>query len=383
MNTPQGYDGHGRDENGSDGREGSDGRYGRQAHRGAIAVFGAYGHTGVFVVRELRRRGWTPVLAGRDRDKLNAVARGQGGAQDGSGAEVRVASIAEPASLAGALEGAVAVVNCAGPFAATALPLVDAALRAGIPYLDVAAEQAVTLETFERRADRAREAGVPVVPSMAFYGGLGDLLASAAMGDWAEADDLTLAISLDSWRPTRGTRETVRSNAGRHLVFTGNRLVQPTGPAAEGSWEFPAPLGVQDVTELSTADQVTISRHLRVPEIRVHMNQAPLRDLSDPTTPPPAPADPDGRSAQTFLVDVVARRDGVHRRATASGRDIYAITAPLVVEAAERLLDGRVQGPTAGVLAPGALFDAPDFLRALSPAHLTFTGPDRLAVRGS
>jgi hypothetical protein len=51
-------------------------------------------------------------------------------------------------------------------------------------------------------------------------------------------------------------------------------------------------------------------------------------------------------------------------------RDIYAFTAPLVVEAAQRILDGAAEG--VGVLAPGEMFDAPDFLRALAPEHLTF-----------
>ena len=39
-----------------------------------ITVYGATGHTGQFVVAELRRRGWVPVLSGRDPDKLRAAA---------------------------------------------------------------------------------------------------------------------------------------------------------------------------------------------------------------------------------------------------------------------------------------------------------------------
>jgi hypothetical protein len=52
----------------------------------------------------------------------------------------------------------------------------------------------------------------------------------------------------------------------------------------------------------------------------------------------------------------------------ASGRDIYAVTAPLVVEAACRVLGGA--GGTAGVASVGARFDAADFLGSLSPNHL-------------
>jgi short subunit dehydrogenase-like uncharacterized protein len=74
------------------------------------------------------------------------------------------------------LAGVAAVVNCAGPFLDTALPVVEAALRAEIPYLDVAAEQAAVQAIRARDAD-ARRAGVTVLPAAAFYGGLADLLA--------------------------------------------------------------------------------------------------------------------------------------------------------------------------------------------------------------
>ena len=116
-------------------------------HR-AITVFGAYGHTGRFVVSELRRRGWVPVLAGRDAAKLSAASETQ------PGMETRVALIDDPATLDRALSGAAAVINCAGPFIDTAAPLVEAALRAGIPYLDIAAEQSSVLALFDRAGDR-------------------------------------------------------------------------------------------------------------------------------------------------------------------------------------------------------------------------------------
>ncbi|RQX57511.1 saccharopine dehydrogenase, partial [Micromonospora chalcea] len=38
-----------------------------------VAVFGAYGHTGRFVVAELRERGYEPLPLGRDAGKLAAA----------------------------------------------------------------------------------------------------------------------------------------------------------------------------------------------------------------------------------------------------------------------------------------------------------------------
>src|SRR5258708_27189154 len=79
-----------------------------------VTVFGAYGHTGGFVVSELRKRGFTPILSGRDAAKLKAAGKAH------PGSEVRVATVNDSASLDRALSGAVAVIHCAGPFIDTA-----------------------------------------------------------------------------------------------------------------------------------------------------------------------------------------------------------------------------------------------------------------------
>jgi len=324
-----------------------------------VAVFGAAGHTGRFVVSELRRRGLTTILSGRDAAKLNAVAAAH------PGSEARVASVDDPASLDRAISGAAAVINCAGPFIDTAAPLIEAAIRGRIHYLDVTAEQRAALGAFERFAGAARDAGVVIAPAMAFYGGLGDLLATAAMGDWPDADEICVAIALDSWKPTRGTRLTGKRNTGRRFVFSNSKLEFLADPAPMRAWNFPAPFGAQDVVGLGFSEIITISRHLRTPEIHAFMNLAPIMDLRNPDTPEPVAADESGRSSQTFLVEAVARRGSEERRALARGRDIYAVTAPIVVEAAERIIDGRSKA--AGVVAAGEAFDAQDFLGSLLP----------------
>ena len=333
---------------------------------GAITVFGAYGHTGRFVVAELRRRGLTPILAGRDVARLEQLAGRHGGL------EVRRASVEEPESLARALGGAAAVINCAGPFASTAEPLIEAALAARVHYLDVAAEVEVAATTLGRSADRAREAGVVVLPSVAFYGGLGDLLATAALRGGSGADELSIAYGLSSWRPTNGTRVTGQVSkarrGGRRLVFREGALRLSEDPPPTRQWDFPSPMGPRAVVgEYTTADSVTIAHHLQVRTLGSFMTAAALADLAEGL--PPEAVDEAGRSAQTFLVEVVARSGGRVRRAVARGQDIYAVSAPLVVEAAARLLAGP---PRAGVFTVGQCFDAADFLSSLAPLHLSF-----------
>ena len=312
----------------------------------SVAVYGASGHTGRFVVAELTERGYIPLLLGRE-------AR--------PGLEVRVAAVDDPAGLDRALRDAAAVINCAGPFATTAAPLIEAALRAGIPYVDVAAEIEANRDTFLHFTDRARAAGTLVVPAMAFFGGLGDLLVTTAMGDWTAADEAHIAYGLSSWYPTPGTLAagavSGRRRNGRRVRYTGGRLRYHDDALPTVTWPFPAPLGPRPVlAEFTMADVVTVPSHLAVPEIRTYMTADAAADLSGPDRV---------REPETFVVDVLVRSGAEERRVVASGRDIYAVTAPLAVEAVDRILTGRTR--TTGVASAGAAFDAPDFLGALAP----------------
>ncbi|WP_330288800.1 saccharopine dehydrogenase family protein [Streptomyces sp. NBC_00576] len=328
-----------------------------------IVVFGAYGHTGRFVVAELLDRGYVPMLSGRDPEQLRALAASH------PGLDVRPASVDDPGSLDRALAGAAAVINCAGPFAATAAPVIEAALRAGVPYVDVAAEIEANLDTFTHFAERARAANAVVIPAMAFFGGLSDLLVTAAMGDWTSADEAHIAYGLSSWHPTAGTRTagTVSRDRrnGRRVRYSEGRLEYHDDALPTLKWSFPDPMGPREVIgEFSMADVVTVPSHLAVPEVRGYMAADAARELSAPDTPAPVAVGEDGRSAQTFVVDVVVRAGGLERRAVARGRDIYAVSAPLAVEAVTRVLTGRTR--TVGVASAGAIFDAADFLGALS-----------------
>ncbi|MEV6969922.1 saccharopine dehydrogenase NADP-binding domain-containing protein [Hamadaea sp. NPDC051192] len=334
-----------------------------------VAVFGAYGHTGRFVVAELLDRGFVPLLVGRDADKLQAMAYAH------PGLAYRVASADDPAALDKALTDAVAVINTAGPFASTATAVIEAALRAGMPYVDVAAEIEANADTFANFADRAREADVAVVPAMAFYGGLGDLLVTLAMRDWTTADEAQIAYGLSSWHPTGGT---IASGAvshdrrnGRRVRFTGGRLdyYAADGDLPTVDWDFPAPLGRRSVfSEFTMADVVTVPSHLPIPEVRTYMTTKAARDLAAPDAQAPTAVDDSGRSDQTFTVDVVVRTGDERRRVVAGGQDIYAVSAPLAVEALDRILTGRIR--RTGVASAGEIFDAADFLDAMS-AYLT------------
>lgn len=334
------------------------------ARQRAIAVFGATGHTGRFVVSELLGRGMVPIAVARDGGRLAEL-----GFAD-RGIHVREASTEDASSLARAFKGAAAVVNCAGPFLDTADAVASAALHAGIHYLDVTAEQASARATFETFDGPARTAGVIVMPAMGFYGGFADLLVTAAMGDWESADEIRIGIALDSWHPTQGTRITGRKNTAQRMVIADGKLAPMAHPPAEMAWDFPEPFARQSMIELPFSEVIVIARHLRTSELRTYLCLTALSDIGNPMTPPPQAADETGRSAQIFLVEAIVKRGDQTRRVAAQGQDIYAFTAPLVCEAAQRIIGGEIRD--SGAQAPGAIFDAGDFLTALALHHLTF-----------
>lgn len=326
-----------------------------------VVVYGAYGHTGQFVVRELVRREYRPILSGRDEGKLRALA------EQFPYSEVRAAAVEHGEALDAAIGQAEVVINCAGPFVDTSVPLITAALGAGAHYLDIAAEQRAVASAFENFADAARGADRLVLPGLAFYGGLGDLLATVSMGDWASADEITIATALDSWHPTRGTRLTGERNQGQRSTFTGGKLTLGNVPSKR-RWAFPEPFGTLEVVGLPLSETITIPHHLPIRDLRTFINVKALDDIHDPDTPPPLSADDRGRSAQVFVMEARARNGTSERVSRASGRDIYATTAPIVAEALESILRGEMR--VKGVAAVGEALDARKLLTALSPRDL-------------
>ncbi|TNC32844.1 saccharopine dehydrogenase NADP-binding domain-containing protein [Mumia zhuanghuii] len=335
---------------------------------GPVVVYGAYGHTGRFVVDELLRRGLTPILSGRDERRLEAMLDGR------PDLEIRPAPVDDSDALRAAMAGAVAVINVAGPFLDTGVMVSEAAVAAGAHYLDVTAEQPAVEAVYAARAGDAEQMGVAVIPAMAFYGGLADLLATAALkGGVVERETepvtLSVAIGLDRWWPTAGTRLTGTRNTAPRRTIVDGRLAPLPDSVPRDTWHFAEGWFEQAVVAVPFSEPVLIARHLPVDRLYSYLSASALSDIRDPATPPPPASDDRGRSSQQFVVDVVAQVGTQTHRIAASGRDIYAATAPLIVEATARLLDGRAT--RTGVVAPGEAFDAEDFLRALTPDVLT------------
>ena len=100
-----------------------------------------------------------PILAGRDRAKLDELA---GKLNCPPRSFDLNKSTSETASQ---LEDVDVVLNCAGPFSSTAVPMIEACMAAGVHYLDITGE----IDAIEAAAARGQEAettGVTLMPAV-------------------------------------------------------------------------------------------------------------------------------------------------------------------------------------------------------------------------
>jgi short subunit dehydrogenase-like uncharacterized protein len=108
-----------------------------------IVLFGATGYTGRLAAEALAAAGVRPVLAGRDRARLEALAGRLGGL------EVAEADAARPASVHGLVGPGDVLVSTVGPFLTRGEPAVRAAVAAEAAYLDATGEPPFLRRVFE------------------------------------------------------------------------------------------------------------------------------------------------------------------------------------------------------------------------------------------
>ncbi|WP_313054131.1 saccharopine dehydrogenase family protein [Pseudomonas lopnurensis] len=152
-------------------------------------IYGTYGYTGELIAREAVRRGYKPILAGRSREKVEALA-------SELGLEARHFGLDE-ARLDAQIEDCELVMHCAGPFSATAAPMMEACLRARAHYLDITGEISV-FEHAQSLNDRARSAGVVVCPGVGFDVIPTDCVAAALKNALPDATHLALGFDTRS-----------------------------------------------------------------------------------------------------------------------------------------------------------------------------------------
>jgi short subunit dehydrogenase-like uncharacterized protein len=164
-----------------------------------LMIYGANGYTGRLIAREAAKRGLKPLLAGRNRDELDLLAKELGVSR-------RVFELSNPNEVARNLEGINVVLHCAGPFSRTAAPMLNACLDLNVHYLDITGEIDV-FELCHHTHTRAKHQGVIVLPGSGFDVVPTDCTAAMLKQRLPDATSLILAFEAGGG-PSPGTAKT-------------------------------------------------------------------------------------------------------------------------------------------------------------------------------
>ena len=339
--------------------------------RETLLIYGANGYTGALIAGLAAERGLRPVLAGRNAAALAALAAR-------TGCRFRVAPLDDAGALDAALRDVRVVLHCAGPFAETARPMVEACLRARAHYLDITGEVAV-FEALARRDMQARAAGIMVMPGVGFDVVPSDCLARYLAEQLPGAQRLTLAFHATggvSW----GTATTaIASLPQPSMVRRAGRLAALPAPITRAI-DFGA--GPVAASTISWGDLSTAFHSTAIPNIEVYAAlggaaqrllglAGPLRPLlaSSPVQrllrravrlAPPGPSAEARARGTCLLWGEVVDASGARRHARLRTPEAYTLSAHTALAIAERALAGSF---LPGYQTPACVYGADFILR--------------------
>jgi short subunit dehydrogenase-like uncharacterized protein len=346
-------------------------------------IYGANGYTGALIAREAKSRGKSPILAGRNEPQIAAL-------RNELQLPARVFSLGSPPAIAEALRGISLVLNCAGPFSQTALPMMRACIAARAHYLDITGEIAV-FESAHRLDAEAKAAGVVLCPGVGFDVVPTDCVALMLKRALPEATELALGFDMTGRNMSKGTAKTfVESMGNTGMVRRGGRLVE--FPIGRGGRRIDFGRGERRAMPIPWGDVFTAHYTTGIPNIAVYTPISPLSAAISRLNSVLAPLfrsaaaqnwlkswveknvrgpDASTREANRCWVWGEARDAEGHRKtiriATLEG---YSLTVVAALAVAEHVLANEVP---AGFYTPAALMGA-DFVLTL-PGTSMLTAP--------
>ncbi|TNE55862.1 MAG: hypothetical protein EP341_05185 [Sphingomonadales bacterium] len=224
-----------------------------------VLLYGATGYTGRELARHLAGK-VDLVLAGRNADGVKALA-----------AELQLPwmafDLSDPAYVAAALGPYSVLLNTAGPYAETGLPLAQACLNSGTHYLDVGGEWPVFQQLMELD-DAARRAGVMLMPGMGLTIAASDCLLKRAVELWPDTVRLCLGIS-QAHMMSKGSAKTAARLFDKQVMIRRNGALAGV-PVGSVTKPFDFGNGLRETTVMSWADVVTGEKTTGVPNIEVY-----------------------------------------------------------------------------------------------------------------
>lgn len=328
-----------------------------------LMIYGATGYTGAMIARHAQEAGLTIIIAGRDREKLAAMA-----------SELKVAfrafSLNDPDTIDGALEDIDVLINCAGPFMHTARPLMSAAIRQKVHYLDVAAE----LDSYQLAEifdDAAVAAGVMLLPGCGGSVAMLGCLAAYAAGEIKNPVRISLALHVTG-AMSRGSAVSASENLSTEcLLRRSGQLMQRESTELQN---FDFGKGPQACFPVTLPDVITIWKATAIPDIETFVYVSgdgfPQGDLADL---PDGPTAQEREASRYQAVAEVENADGDTLRMLLDTVNGYSFTALAAAEAGRRVLAGEY---LPGFQTPAALFGK-QFAETIADTRITLSDNSR------
>ena len=153
-------------------------------------IYGANGYSGELIARYAKEKGFQPIIAGRNNEKISPLA-------NELSLEGKVFDLSNIDEVSKNLEGINVVIHCAGPFSQTAEPMIKACLKSQTHYLDITGEIAV-FEMAKSLDKQAQDAGIVICPGVGFDVIPTDCLASQLKTLMPDATHLALGFDSKS-----------------------------------------------------------------------------------------------------------------------------------------------------------------------------------------
>ncbi|ADG90144.1 Saccharopine dehydrogenase [Thermobispora bispora DSM 43833] len=369
-------------------------RYGSGMSTGRIVLFGATGFTGRLTARALVQRGARPVLAGRDRARLEELA-----ASLSVELPTIVADARRPLSVQGIVRPGDVLITTVGPFTRLGEPAVIAATEAGAVYLDSTGEPRFIKRIFQRHGPMAAARGAALLTAFGYDYVPGNLAAALALrkagghaagvavgyflrGNVARrASAGTLRSALGAFfEPMYGFRDgRIVREQGRTRTFTvgGRRLHGLAVGASEHFTLPPAHPGLREVT-VCLGWMGALNRPLALAARAAPLLAAlpgarrAIETIADRLIRPGA-----GPAGSTLSTQVVAEAVDAEGNTLASvlldGGDPYEFTARILAWAATTALAHGVSGT--GALGPVDAFGLDALVQGCAEAGLVVRDP--------
>lgn len=321
-----------------------------------LIIYGATGYTGSLVARQAKALGLDFVIAGRDAAKLEALSKDL----EVPYAAFSVDSITE---LVMALAGYEVVLNCAGPFAKTAEPIIRACIEVGAHYLDITAEFKV-YALAESLSDKARIGGSMLLPGVGWDVVPSDCLAVHTVAKVEKPERLRIALQV-AGSMSRGSAISATEIMAVGLLARVNGEIVAVPHAKTAEFNFGD--GYVECYPLSFGDLITAWHSTGVPNIEmfVHVTGAafPEGDLS---TLPDGPSEAEKSANRAMVVAEVLGEDGSLASSMIETVNGYTYTPLAAVEAARRVLAGEF---TVGFTTPAMVFGS-DFATSIADSRI-------------